>query len=373
MTDRHAVERNGLRFVAKCATVLPALWLALFLLALPFPGGHPSLPALVAMVPASLSLIGRAAGWLVGDPGTFSVSLAVLLLATLVELGFIGAVAGVGVRRLLDGHFPGQSAWFGCFFIYVACHIFGSALVTSKTATSVVLSVGSTSVRHQVLQRIAESGDRSDREILLTALEKGSEPDVDEDIMAALTSLEDGAFWHSYSTSPRGLRWGIGFWAKVLCDISNKSLSLRQAPGVDFALLAESFANLNRMVFERMVAALPDRPELLNPIFRIALNNPKLGRALVDQLFELLQRPSIAKCVRVGMSYRDEWRDSSHPKHRLYELATATCQDFTKADLKLWLSHSESPEELGTSPLNAMGLCQFVINTEGRDRKGRPR
>ena len=71
------MERNGLPFVAKCAAVLPALWLALFLLALPFPGGHPSLPALVAVVPASLSLTGRAAGWLMGEPGNSSVSLTV--------------------------------------------------------------------------------------------------------------------------------------------------------------------------------------------------------------------------------------------------------------------------------------------------------
>ena len=375
MTDRQRVEQHGLRFVAKCAAVLPALWLALFLLALPFPGGHPSLPSLVAVIPASLSLTGRAAGWLMGDPGTSSVSLAVLALGTLIELAFVGAVAGVGARRLFDGHFPGQSAWLGCFFIYVACHIFGGALVTSRAGTSVVLSVGSPSLRHEVLQRIAEGGDRSYREILLSALEKGSEPDVDEDIIAALTLLEDGAFWHSYLSSPRGSRWGMSFWAKVLCDISNKSLYLRQAqpPGVDFALLTESFANLNKMMFERMVAGLPDRPELLNPIFRIGLNNPKLGRALVDQLSELLQRPSIAKCVRLGMSSRSEWSDSSHPKHRLYELANATCQDFTKADLEFWLSHHESPEEVGPSPLNATGLCQFVINTEGMDRKGRPR
>ena len=204
-----------------------------------------------------------------------------------------------------------------------------------------------------MLQRIAEGGDRSYREILLSALEKGSEPDVDEDIIAALTLLEDGAFWHDYLTSPRGSRWGISFWAKVLCDISDKSLYLRHASAVDFARLTESFASLNKMMFERMVAALPDRPELLNPIFIIGLNNPPLGRALVDRLFELLQRPSIAKCVHLGMAFRREWSDSSHPKHRLYELANATCQDFTKADLELWLSHHESPEELGPSPLNA--------------------
>jgi len=365
------MEQKGLLFVAKCAAVLPALWLALFLLALPFPGGHPSLPALVAVVPASLSLTGRAARWLMGDPGSSSISLALLVLGTVVELGFVGAVVGAGARRLLDGHFPGQSAWLGCFLIYVTCHIFGSALVTSRAATGVVLSVGSTGLRHQVLQKIAEGGDRSYRELLLSALEKGSEPDVDEDIIAALTLLEDGAFWHTYSTSPRGSRWGTSFWAKVLCHISNKSLYLRQAPGVDFAKLTESFANLNKMVFERMVAGLPDRPELLNPVFGIGFNNPELGRALVDRLYALLQRPSIAKCVHLGMSYRSEWSDSSHPKHRLYELANAHCQDLTKPDLELLLSHYESPEELGHTPLNAIGLCQFVINTEGMDRKGR--
>jgi hypothetical protein len=94
---------------------------------------------------------------------------------------------------------------------------------------------------------------------------------------------------------------------------------------------------------------------------------------LVDQLYELLQRPSIATCVHLGMSYRGEWSDSSHPKHRLYELANSSCQDFTKADLVLWLSHYESTEESGPAPLNAGGLCQFVINTEGMDRKGRSR
>jgi hypothetical protein len=159
----------------------------------------------------------------------------------------------------------------------------------------------------------------------------------------------------------------------VLCDISNKSLELRQASGVDFARLTESFASLNTMMFERMVAALPDRPELLNPIFSIALNNPRLGQARVDQLSELLQRPSIAKCVHLPMSFRDEWSDHSHPKHRLYELATATCQNFTKADLELWLSHHASPDESGSAPLNANGLCLYVIGTEGMDRKGRPR
>lgn len=373
MTDRHPAEQKGLSFVAKCAAVLPALWLALFLLALPFPGGHPSLPALVAVVPASFSLTGRAVGWLMGDPGTSSVGLAVLVLATVAEMGFVGAVTGVGARRLLDGHFPGQSVWLGCFLIYVAGHLFGSALVTSRAATGVVLSVGSTDLRHELLRKIAQSGDRSYRDILLPALEKGSEPDVDEDTITALTLLEDGAFWHSYLTSPRGSRWGISFWAKVLCDISNRSLYLRQSPGVDFALLTESFADLNKIMFERMVAALPARPELLNPIFGIGLNNPRLGRTLVDQLSELLRRPSIATCVHLGMSYRSEWSDPSHPKHRLYELANATCQDFTKADLELWLSHYESTEESGPAPLNAGGLCQFVINTEGADRKGRPR
>ena len=36
-------------------------------------------------------------------------------------------------------------------------------------------------------------------------------------------------------------------------------------------------------------------------------------------------------------------------------------------------SEEESPEELGPAPLNATGLCQFVINSEGMDRKGRSR
>jgi hypothetical protein len=367
------VKDHGLPLVAKCAAVLPAVWLVLFLLALPFPGGHPSLTALVAVIPAALSLTGRAAGWLMGDAGTFSVSLAVLVVGAVIEMGFLGAVAGVAIRRLSRGHFPGQSIWFGCFLIYVALHIFGRAIVTSRPVTSVALSAGSATVRHQVLQRIAKSGDRGYREALLSALEKGSEPDVDEDIIAALTRLEDGAFWHGYLTSPRGARWGLSFRAKVLCDISNKSSELRQTPGVDFARLTESFASLNTMMFDRMAAALPDRPELLNPIFRIAFNNPRLGRTLVDRLFELLQRPSIAKCVRLGMSFREEWSDPSHPKHRLYELATATCQDFTKADLERLLSHFEASEESGSAPLDATGLCMFVITTEGMDRKGRPR
>ena len=363
---------NGLPFVVKCAAVLPALWLVLFLVALPFPGGHPSLAGVVAMVPAGLSLTGRAVWSLMGDPGNSSVSLAVLVLGTLVELSFLGAMTGVVIRRLRDGHVPGQLAWVGCFLLYVAGHIFCGALVTSKAMSGVVLSVGSTGVRHEVLERIARDGDRSYRELLLSELEEGSEPDVDEDIIGTLTLLEDGAFWHNYLTSPRGSRWGISFWSKVLCDISNKSGYLRQVPGLDFALLTKSFANLNELMFQRMVAELPNRPELLNPILGIAFNNPPLGRALIDQLFELLQRPSIAKCVRFGMSFRDEWSDSSHPKHRLYELANATCKNVTKADLELLLAQYESPEEVRLE-LNAGGLCQFVINTEGYDRKGRPR
>jgi hypothetical protein len=358
-------------FVAKCAAVLPALWLVLYLIALPFPGGHPSLPALVAVLPAALSLTGRAAGWLMGDAGTFSVSLTVLVVGTVIEMGFLGAVAGVAIRRLSRGHFPGQFAWLACFLIYVAGHMFGSALVSSRVVAGVALSAGSPSMRDAVLQRITKSGDRSYRDILLSALEKGSEPDVDEAIIAALTRLEDGGFWHSYLTSPRGSRWGMGFRAKVLCDISNKSRELREAPGVNFARLTESFTTLHAMMFERMVAELPDRPELLNPIFNIAFNNPALGRSLVDRLFELLQRPSIAKCVRLGMGYQGEWSDPSHPKHRLYELATASCQEFTKADLELLLSHHEASEESGFPPLNATGLCLYVISTEGMDRKRR--
>lgn len=365
------MKDHGLPFIAKCAAVLPAAWLVLFLLALPFPGGHPSLTALVAVIPAALSLTGRAAGWLMGDAGTFSVPLTALIAGTVIELGFLGAAAGVAIRRVSRGHVPGQYVWLACFVIYVGCHVFGSALVTSRAVTTAALSAGSPGMRYAVLQRIAQSGDRAYREALLSALEKGSEPDVDEAIIAALTRLEDGAFWHGYLTSPRGSRWGLSVWAKVLCDISSKSRGLRQAPGVDFVRLTESFASLSAIMFDRMVAALPDRPELLHPIFGIAVNNPTLGRALVDRLFELLQRPSIAKCVRLGLSYREEWRDPSHPTHRLYQLATATCQDFTKADLELWLAQAESPEESGAAPLNATGLCQYVVSTEGIDRKGR--
>jgi hypothetical protein len=373
MTERQGGEQRDLPFVLKCAAVLPALWVALFLLALPFPGGHPSLPGLVAMVPLGLSLTGRAMGGLTGDPGTSSVGLAVLVLATLVELAFVGAVVGVGARSLSGGHVRRRFAWLACFLIYVTGHIFSSGLLASRAATSVVLSVGSSRLKHEVLNRIARDRDRSYRGVLLTTLEKGVEPDVDEGIIAALTSLEDGGFWHSYLASPRASRWGINFRMKVLCDISNQSHYLQQAPGVDFALLSDSFVSLNKMMLERMVAELPDRPELLNPIFQVAFNIPTLGRSVIDRLVELLQRPSIATCPRIGMSYRGEWSDSSHPRHRLYELANAPCQAFTRADLELWLSNAELPEERGASPLNATGLCQFVLNTEGRDRKGRPR
>jgi hypothetical protein len=362
MADRHA-KPYGLPFVATCAAVLPALWLLLFLLALPFQGGHPPLVFIVAILPASVSLTARAAGWLMGDPGAASASLAVLVAGTAVELAFVGAVAGVAARRAFHGPFPGQFAWLACVLLYVAGHAFGNAVVTSTPVTRMVLSVGSTNARHDVLQRIERSGDRRHRDVLLAELEKTSEPEGDANIIATLTLLEDGGFWYRYSTSPRGSRWGTGFWAKVLCDISKKSSYLRQAPGVDFALLTESFASLNRMVFERMVAELPNRPALLNPIFRIAFNNPELGRASIDRLFELLQRPAIAKCVRVGMSFRSEWGDPSHPNHRLYALATATCQEFTKADLELWLAHAESPDESGSAPLNAAGLCQFVVDS----------
>lgn len=221
-----------------------------------------------------------------------------------------------------------------------------------------------------MLARIARDRDRSYRGVLLSALENGSEPDVDEDILATLTWLEDGAFWHDDVTSPRGSRWGLRFLSKVLCDVSNKSGDLERAPGVDFTRVTESFASLNRMVFERMVVELPNRPELLKPVFGIGLKQPLLGRAQVDRLFDLLQRPSVAKCLHLPMTFRTEWSDTSHPQHRLYQLATATCQGFTKADLHLWLSHSESIQR---GPLNATALCQFVIDTEGMDRKGRPR
>jgi hypothetical protein len=337
------------------------------------PGRASSLPSVVIIVPASVSLTGRVVSALTGEPGASAVSLTVLVLGTLVELGFVGVVAGVGARSLFHEGFRGRSVWLGCVLIYVACHVFAGPLLTSRGVTSVVLSVSSPQLRHATLERIARDRDRSYRGVLLSVLEKGSEPDVDEDIIAALISLEDGAFWHDYVTSPRGSRWGLSFLSKVLCGLSNKSADLQRAPGVDVTRLTESFASLNRMVFERMMANLPNRPELLNPIFGIGLNNPDLGRAQLDRLFELLQRPSIAKCVRLPMSYRTAWSDVLHPRHRLYELATASCQEFSKADLHLWLSHHESPEERGPAPLNATALCQFVINTEGMDRKGRPR
>jgi hypothetical protein len=371
MTDRHPDGQNGLRFAARCAAVLPALWLALLLLALPFSGGHPPLASLVLIVPGSVSLTGRAVNALMGEPAASGLPLTVLVLGTLVELGFVGVVAGVGARSLLDGNARRLSAWLGCALIYVACHVFVDRVFTSRAVTGAVLSGGSPHLRHAALQRIARDRDRSYRDVLLTALEKGSEPDVDEDIIAALTWLEDGGFWHIYATSPRGSRWGLSFLSKVLCDLSNKSADLQRVPDVDFTRLTESFASLNRLVFERMVAELPDRPELLKPIFGISLDNPELGRSQVDRLFELLQRPSIAKCVHLPMSFRAEWTDPSHPRHRLYELATVTCQNFTKADLNLWLSHSESAEVRGPARLQGGALCQFIIDTEGMDRKGR--
>ena len=318
-----------------------------------------------------MSLTGRAVNALMGEPAASGLPLTVLVIGTLVELGFVGVVAGVGTRSLLVGNVRRLSAWLGCALIYVACHVFVNRVVTSRAVTGAVLSGSSPRLRHAALQRITGERDRSYRGALLTGLEKGSEPDVDEDIIATLTWLEDGGFWHTYLTSPRGSRWGLSFLSKVVCDLSNKSADLQRVPDVDFTRLTVSFASLTRLVFERMVAELPDRPELLKPIFGIGLDDPELGRAQVDRLFELLQRPSIAKCVRLPMSFRDEWIDTSHPKHRLYELATATCQAFTKADLNLWLSHAESPEVRGPARLKGGALCQFVIDTEGMDRKGR--
>lgn len=305
MTDRHPEARNGLRFLARCAAVLPALWLALLLLALPFGGGgHPSLTSLVIIVPASVSLTGRAISALMGDPGASELFWTLLVFGTVVELAFAGVVAGLAVRSLLDRGFRRRSAWFGCALIYVACHVYIGRLVTSRTVTGAVLSASSPEVRRAVLERIARERDRSYRDVLLSALEKGSEPDVDENIIATLTWLEDGAFWHEYATSPRGSRWGLSFLSKVLCDLSLKSADLQRAPGVDYTRLTESFASLTKTVYERMMAELPSRRELLNPIVGIALNNPELGRAEVDRLFELLQRPSIAQCVRLPMSFR---------------------------------------------------------------------
>ena len=370
MTDRRPGP-NGLWFLARCAAALPASWLLLCLLALPFQGGHPPLAAFVFLLPASLSLTGRAVFAVAGDPGTSALPWIVLGLGTLVELGFVGVVAGAAARHLLDGDFRRHAAWLACGLVYVAGHMFVDRLPKSRTVTRIVLSMHSSHLRHETLRRIAREHDRSYREVLLAELEKGSEPDVDEDVIATLTWLDDGAFWHDYVTSPRGSRWGLSLLSKVQCDLSNKSADLQQAPGVDFARLTESFAGLNLIVFERMVAELSNRPELLKPIFGIAQNNPEFGRAQFDRLFDLLQRPSIAKCVRLPGAFRTEWSDPSHPKHRLYELANATCQDFSKADLRLWLTPDESITGPLREPLNAGALCQFVIETEGMDRKGR--
>ena len=370
MTDRPP-EGTGLGFVVRCAAVLPALWLLLCLLALPFQGGHPSLAAFVFLLPASLSLTGRAVFSVAGDPGTSALPWIVLGLGTLVELGFVGVVAGAAARHLLNGDFRRSAAWLACGLIYVAGYMFVDRLPKSRTVTRLAVSMSSSRLRHYTLQRIARDRDRSYREVLLAELEKGSEPGVDEEIIGTLTSLEDGTFWHDYATSQRGSRWGVSFLSKVQCDLANKSADLQQAPGVDFARLTESFAGLNLIVFERMVAELSNRPELLKPIFGIAQNNPELGRAEFDRLFDLLQRPSIAKCVRLPGSFRDEWSVPSHPKHRLYELARASCQDFSKPDLRLWLLPDESVTGPRREPLNATALCQFVIDTEGMDRQGR--
>jgi hypothetical protein len=364
---------GGPRFIARCAAVLPAVWLVLFLLALPFPGGHPSLLSLVLIVPTSLSLTGRAVSAVAGGTDTSALSLFVAVLGTVVELGFIGVVAGLAARCLVHREFRRHAAWFAAGVIYIAGHALVDRVATSRSVTSVVLSMNSPRLRHNTLQRVVRDRDRSYRGVLLSVLEKGSEPDVDEEIIAALTSLEDGAFWHDYAMSPRGSRWGVSLLSKVQCELSNQSAYLQRAPGVDFARLTESFARLNGMVFERMVAELPNRPELLKPIFGIAGNNPELGRAEFDRLFDLLQRPSIAKCVRLPIAFRSEWSVPSHPSHRLYELANATCQEFSKADLRLWLSPDESVTGPRHEPFNATALCQFVIDTEGMDRKGRHR
>ena len=371
MTDRRPGP-GGLPFLARCAAVLPGLWLLLCLLSLPFQGGHPPLAALVFIVPASLSLTGRAVSALAGDPGTAAFSL-IVGLGTFVELGLVGVVAGAAARHLVNRDFRRHAAWLACGLIYVAGHVFVDRLPKSMAVTRAVLSMTSPRLRHDTLQRIARDRDRSYRAVLLSELEKGSEPDVDEDIIGTLTWLEDGAFWHDYAASARGSRWGVSFLSKVQCDLSNKSADLQRGPGVDFARLTESFAGLNQMVFDRMVAELPGRPELLKPIFGIARNNPELGRAEFDRLFDLLQRPSIAKCVRLPITFRGEWSAPSHPKHRLYELANATCQEFSTADLRLWLSPDESVTGRLREPLNAGALCQFVIDTEGMERKGRYR
>lgn len=362
------MERQ-LSFALKCAVALPAVWVVLLLLSLPFPGGHPSLTGAVLALPASVSLAGRAVNGLSGDPGASAGGLVVFVVATLVELAVVGAAVGGVVRSLSRGQLRRAAPWAGVLVLYAVCHTFVGGVATSKVTTRLALA-GPGVLRQGVLARISRDRDRNDRGVLLDALEQGREPAVDEGIIGALTWLEDGAFWHGYLTSPRASRWGTNLWAKVICDIATKSGDLRRMPGVDFSRLTESFTDLNRRMFDRLVTEAPSRPELLNPAVRIAFNNPRLGHTLVDRILALLQRPEVAPCVRLGFSYRQEWSNPGHPKRRLYDLARATCQDWTREDLELWLAHYESGEDAGPTPLNAFGLCQYIVDTEGPRRTG---
>jgi hypothetical protein len=119
------VPQNSLAFVVKCAAVLPTLWLVLFLVARRFQGGEPFVSIFVTLLPTGYSLTSSAARWFTGRHGFFPVSLTVLVVGTAIELAFLGAVAGVAIRGLSRGRFPGQSAWLACFLIYVACQICG--------------------------------------------------------------------------------------------------------------------------------------------------------------------------------------------------------------------------------------------------------
>ncbi len=110
---------------------------------------------------------------LMGEP-LFRTPLTVLMLGTLVELSFVGVVAGMGARSVFGGNSRRLFAWLGCALVYVACHVFVDRVFTSRAVTGAVLSGSSPHLRHAALQRIARDRDRSYRGVLLTALEKGS-------------------------------------------------------------------------------------------------------------------------------------------------------------------------------------------------------
>jgi hypothetical protein len=88
------------------------LWLALLLLALPFGGGgHPSLTSLVIIVPASVSLTGRAISALMGDPGASGLFWTLLGFGTVVELAFVIDTEGMDRKGgVVDHRQPAPSS-----------------------------------------------------------------------------------------------------------------------------------------------------------------------------------------------------------------------------------------------------------------------